>query len=308
MNKIYSEKRFMDFRELINSSAARFGNRTAFEIKTQFGTKLKISYREFRDRYYALCNHFVKCGLSGKRIATIGKNCFEWVLSYVCAATVGVAVPLDKELSAKDIHNFLNAADCAAVCFDQELEDKIDADTGAYLQRYSFADLISLSDSEASADNKTVDALCIRPDKMQVLIFTSGTTGNAKGVCLSQFAICSDIYSTVRAVRIKSSDVTLSVLPLHHTYECTLNCLLFLSRGGKITYCDGLTKIQKNLIEYSPSVLVVVPALLKMLNRRIRLSLSKESPEKYRPLFEQKSLSDALRAIPFPMRQLIAQK
>lgn len=307
MKKLYSEKRFSDFRGIINHSAAHFGRRCAFETKTQDGTSRKVTYRELRERFYTLCNRFLADGLCGRRIAVIGKNSFEWVLSYLAAATVGVVVPLDRELQGGDIENFLRSADCAAFCADEEATKKVSPDLLSGMHEYRFSDLSALSEGKNVAC-EAVDALTIRPDETQILIFTSGTTGNAKGVCLSQFAVCSDIYSTVRAVRIRKKDVTLSILPLHHTYECTLNCLLILSRGAKITYCDGLTKIQKNLTEYSPSVLVVVPALLKMLNKRIRASLAKECPEKYRTLFETETLADALRKIPFPVRRIIRAK
>ncbi len=305
MKKMYSEKRFSDFRELINNSADKYGNRTAFEIKTPYSKKINISYREFRQRFYTLCNQFLASGLQGKRIAIIGKNCFEWVLSYVTAATVGIAVPLDKELKAADIENFIQSAACEAVCFADEMAANIPSCT---MLKYRFSELILQSEYTHKTDCNAVDNIIINKNEMQVLIFTSGTTGNAKGVCLSQFAILSDIYSTVRAVKIKSTDVTLSILPLHHTYECTLNCLLLLSRGAKIAYCDGLMKIQKNLAEYSPTVLVVVPALLKLLHKRLRLSITQECPKKYKTLFETEGLQAALSKTPFLIRRLICAK
>ena len=305
MQTFYVEKRFADFRELINSSAALYGGRTAFVQKSRKAGGQKLTYRELRERYYALCSRFLACGLRGKRIAILGPNSLEWVLSYLAAATVGVAVPLDKELHDADIAHFTAYAACAAICVADDRAESLSADS---MQVYRFSEVMLLTGVKNASDKKAVDDIPLRKDEMQVLIFTSGTTGHAKGVCLSQFAICSDIYSTVQAVKIKPKDVTLSFLPLHHTYECTLNCLLFLSRGAKITYCDELAGLQKPMAAYRPPVLVVVPALLKLLARRIRQSIARTCPKKYRPVFESESLTAALASTPLPLRRLIGAK
>ena len=71
---------------------------------------------------------------------------------------------------------------------------------------------------------------------MHILLFTSGTTGNAKGVCLSHKNICSNIQSVFGIVKVKSTDQVLSILPIHHTYECTLGYLLVIYSGGTIAF------------------------------------------------------------------------
>ena len=198
MQTFYVEKRFADFRELINSSAALYGGRTAFVQKSRKAGGQKLTYRELRERYYALCSRFLACGLRGKRIAILGPNSLEWVLSYLAAATVGVAVPLDKELHDADIAHFTAYAACAAICVADDRAESLSADS---MQVYRFSEVMLLSGVKNASDEKAVDGIPLRKDEMQVLIFTSGTTGHAKGVCLSQFAICSDIYSTVQAVK-----------------------------------------------------------------------------------------------------------
>lgn len=303
MKTLYDEKRFTDFREIVRDAAKNYGNKTAFICRANKDEKISISYLELKERYYRLCNYLLDNGLGGKRIAVIGKNCFEWVLSYLCAATVGVAVPIDKELSDKDIEDFLHAAECAAVC-----SEKPFACGNVNRQHYSFDDIRNISGSTYPIYKEKIDVLDIKKDKMQVLIFTSGTTGNAKGVCLSQYNICSDIHSTVSVVKITPKDTTLSILPLHHTYECTLDCLLLLSKGATITYADSLSRIASNMTEYQPSVLVVVPALLKFMNKRIKNAIVKECPTKYKEIYANKTLSEALKKTPLPVRLAIRQK
>lgn len=303
----YNEPRFTDFRQLINHSADKYGKRIAFKIKTS-NCYVYITYKQLKERFYTLCNEFIALGLQGKRIAIIGKNSFEWVLSYLAAATVGIAVPLDKEIHPEDAKAFMESAECEAVCYGSSYADNIQTLLSENVKAFPFTEIMNMSSPINPIDYLTVDNIKIEKDEMRILIFTSGTTGSAKGVCLSQYNLCSNIHSTVSVVRIRQNDTTLSILPLHHTYECTLDCLLILSRGAMITYCDGVTEIAKNFVEYSPSILVVVPALLKLLNKRITKSITKSCPEKYKELYKTQSLAEALRKTPFIIRKIICSK
>jgi len=305
--EIYNEPRFTDFRQLINHSADKYGKRIAFKIKTS-NCYVYITYKQLKERFYTLCNEFIALGLQGKGIAIIGKNSFEWVLSYLTAATVGIAVPLDKEIHPEDAKAFMESAECEAVCYGSSYADNIQTLLSENVKAFPFTEIMNMSSPINPIDYLTVDNIKIEKDEMRILIFTSGTTGSAKGVCLSQYNLCSNIHSTVSVVRIRQNDTTLSILPLHHTYECTLDCLLILSRGAMITYCDGVTEIAKNFVEYSPSILVVVPALLKLLNKRITKSITKSCPEKYKELYKTQSLAEALRKTPFIIRKIICSK
>lgn len=305
--EIYNEPRFTDFRQLINHSADKYGKRIAFKIKTS-NCYVYITYKQLKERFYALCNEFIALGLQGKRIAIIGKNSFEWVLSYLTAATVGIAVPLDKEIHPEDAKAFMESAECEAVCYGSSYADNIQTLLSENVKAFPFTEIMNMSSPINPIDYLAVDNIKIEKDEMRILIFTSGTTGSAKGVCLSQYNLCSNIHSTVSVVRIRQNDTTLSILPLHHTYECTLDCLLILSRGAMITYCDGVTEIAKNFVEYSPSILVVVPALLKLLSKRITKSITKSCPEKYKELYKTQSLAEALRKTPFIIRKIICSK
>ncbi len=303
-NNYYEEKRHSSYREIINYSAEKYAKRTAFLIKLGDGKYRKVSYGELKESYYRLCLYLIGKGLSGRRIVILGKNSYAWTLCYLAAATVGVAVPLDKELSCGDVEDFIDSSNAALVLADEEMEERIP--NGAEV--IYFPEISEICADRSPIDYGRVDSIEIPKDKMQILIFTSGTTGNSKGVCLSQYNVCSNIHSTVSIVKVKPSDRTLSLLPLHHTYECTLDCLLLLSKGCTITYAESLQKVAKNLVEYSPTVLVVVPEILKFLNRRIKGAIVKSAPKKYAKIFEERSIAEALSEIPAPIAYLIKRK
>lgn len=307
MKRQYREKRFRDFRQIVNEGAKKFRHRPAFLLKSEGGKESYISYEELRARYYSLCEYFLHRGLIGQKIAIVGKNSPAWVISYLAAATVGVAVPLDRELNEEDLTAFIREAECCALCVEDGKEGVLSAlPTGITL--LSFSTVMALSEKEGSkAGRRRVDSLTLPKNQMQILLYTSGTTGSGKGVCLSQHNICSCIHSTVRVVRIGRRDTMLSILPLHHTYECTLNCLLPLTRGAAISYCEGLTRIQKNMQEYRPTVLVFVPALLKLLGKRLLSSIEKGCPKRYRARLQGEGLT-AVSSLPFPLRGIVRRR
>lgn len=307
MKKQYRERRFRDFREIVNEGARKYRRRPAFLLKSEGGKEAYISYEELKNRYYSLCEYFLRQGLIGQKIAIVGKNSPAWVLSYLAAATVGVAVPLDRELHEEDLSAFIREAECRALCA-EDGKSLLLSDLPTGIESLSFSAVMALSERGVSrAGRRRVDSLTLPKNQMQILLYTSGTTGSGKGVCLSQYNICSCIHSTVRVVRIGRRDTMLSILPLHHTYECTLNCLLPLTRGAAISYCEGLTKIQKNMKEYRPTVLVFVPALLKLLAKRLLSSIEKRCPRRYRARLESEGLL-AISSFPLPLRAAIRRR
>jgi long-chain acyl-CoA synthetase len=109
----------------------------------------------------------------------------------------------------------------------------------------------------------------IDADAMNMLLFTSGTTDTAKAVMLSHRNICQNLMSMCSMLYIDENDVFLSVLPIHHTYECTCGFLCQIYRGCAIAYCEGLRHIVKNLKESKCTVMLGVPLIFESMYRQI---------------------------------------
>ncbi len=297
-----------DFRELVYRSEERYSELPAFQLRDRI-----VTYREFADDYRVIVTAFLNLGYKDKRVAVVGANSYAWILGYLAAATVGVVVPIDKELSSADIVNFIKEADCTAVVGDENIVSSLECDIVKYVfntKKGGFTtvdDLLKEGRTLYNEGNREVDTMPINAEEMSILIFTSGTTGNSKGVCLSQKNICANIYQTSRMVKVDKTLHSLSVLPLHHTYETTLGHLLLLSGGSCISYCDGLRHVAKNIAEYRPSVLIVVPLLLEFILNRINASLRQSLPKRYVPS-EETPLLDMIKGLPAVLRFIVKKK
>ena len=300
-----------DFKEMIERSAQIYKTRTAFKLKNKDGEIYSKTYEEVKNDIYALGTELIENGLTNKRIAVIGKNSYKWAISYLASSIVGVVVPIDKELHSDDVINFMNVAECECVLGDgknlktiTENIEKLNNKKTIFVDfEHSFEHYLEAGRTLLEKGNTKFEEIKINPDEMKILLFTSGTTGNAKGVCLSQRNICSNILSIYGIVKVKRSDLFFSILPLHHTYECTIGFLLPLYSGASICYCDGLRYISKNMLEYHPSVILCVPLLLESMYKKIMKSLKKSLPEKY-----TKDDKNPIDKLPFILRKIVSRK
>mgnify|MGYP002521453387 FL=1 len=293
MNRpIYEVREFHNFRELLNQSEALYGNSPAFKVKNQIGQILDISYTHFKGDVEALGTALLDLGLSGTRIAVAGANSYKWCLSYMAVGCgVGVVVPTDKELPFDDIKSILEVSETKAIIFDKKFGDKL-LENRDRLPKGLI--LISMEQRKDENGILSFDSLLnngyrligkgyteyldrdVEGNKMTVLLFTSGTTGMSKAVMLSADNICSDVRSIMGFVKINKGERILSILPIHHTYECTVTFLCCVYGGVTICFCDGLRYITKNLEEYKPHILIVVPLVLEKFYKRIMKAIEKE--------------------------------
>ena len=311
-----------NFKDMLYRSSENFKSRTAFKEKDENGNIVSITYEEFKNDVVYLGTDLIKRGFLNKRIAVIGKNSYKWCVSYMAASIVGIVVPIDKELHCDDVINFMNVSETVCILGDlknlSSIKENLNKLNNKETVLVSFDKIDSKTNDILYFDNLKVigkdsylngfhdfDNIQVNPDEMRILLFTSGTTGNAKGVCLSQRNICSNILSTYGIVKVKRSDLFFSVLPLHHTYECTLGFLLPIYSGASIAHCEGLRYIAKNMAEFHPSVILCVPLLLEKMHKTIVRNMNKTLPEKYRKENQDENPFDNL---PFFIKKIVKTK
>lgn len=310
--KYHKTEDVTNFKDMLYRSGDIYRARTAFKIKDKDGNIQSITYEQFKNDVVYLGTSLIKKGFLNKRIAIVGKNSYKWCVSYLAASIVGIVVPIDKELHTDDVINFMNVSQAVCILGDNKnLENvldniaKIENPDTIFITFDKKFDTLLEDGKKAYLDGFTdFDSIKINPDELRILLFTSGTTGNAKGVCLSQRNICSNLLSTYGIVKVKRSDLFFSVLPLHHTYECTLGFLLPIYSGASIAHCEGLRYIAKNMQEFHPSVILCVPLLLENLHKNIVKNMNNSLPSKYKKESNQNPYS----SLPFFMKKIVKTK
>ncbi len=319
MKKHYFKRNdFATLQEMLYFVEKNFGDRTAFVLKDNSGYLYNVSYFNFVKDVEAIGISLINNGFQNKKIAIVGKNSYKWAITYLAACIVGVVVPIDKELHSQEIINFLNLSEASVILGDDKNLSELYENKSKINNNLTFInfDLKTNNDIFLGFDSfrnsglynlendlNPFSKIKINPDDMHFLLFTSGTTGNSKGVCLSHRNICSNIFSVGSIVKVDTSTSILSILPIHHTYECTLGFLLVISSGGRIAFCEGLRHISKNLQEYKPNIILSVPLLLENVHKKIMDSLKASLPQKY--FNKNKHIMDA---VPFFMKPIIKGK
>lgn len=316
-NKYHKTEEVTNFKEMLYRSADIYRSRTAFKKKNSDRKLISITYEEFKNDVIYLGTSLIKNGFLNKKIAVIGKNSYNWCVSYLAASIVGIVVPIDKELHTDDVINFMNVSEAVCILGDNknlsQILKNIDALKNKETKFINFDNKnnqILFSSFKEEGENlysngfTDFDKIEIDPDELRILLFTSGTTGNAKGVCLSQRNICSNILSIYGIVKVRKSDLFFSILPLHHTYECTIGFLLPIYSGASIAHCEGLRYIAKNMQEFHPSVILCVPLLLEKLHKNIVKNMNNSLPEKYKENKNENPFSK----LPFFIKMIVKTK
>jgi long-chain acyl-CoA synthetase len=282
---LYEHRRITDLKDLIASSAALYRDKDAFLVKDAPGGAYRaISYLRLKEDIDGLGSALLDLGLSGAKIALIGENRYEWVISYLAVANgAGVVAPLDRELCAEEIAGFLERAGASAIIYSSKLERAVEAAADLFPLNF----LISMDAQEHEEKKRSLSRLIARgkqllkagqrayadavidPEVMCALLFTSGTTGLSKGVMLSHKNIVANIQGMSEYVNVTGGHTGLSVLPMHHTYEMTCHILTGIYQGCRIAICEGLKYIVKNMAEVGASVMLGVPLIFENMHRKV---------------------------------------
>ena len=131
-------------------------------------------------------------------------------------------------------------------------------------------DFLSMAELINDSHGCTVDALPRIDDQdLAVIIFTSGTLGRAKGVMLSQRNLAANLIAMVSMMMIYPEDRFLSVLPIHHTYECTCGFLCPLYSGASVHYARSLKTVVDDLQQVKATMLLSVPLMFDKMFKRV---------------------------------------
>ena len=292
-NQLYEGNYVETLKELVDASAQKFSDRAAYMYKDDHKEPFKsMTYAEFKEEQDAIGTALVARGFKGSKIAVIGDNSHRWALSYysvVCG--VGVIVPIDRNLEKGEVTNLLERADVEAVFASTKLTATVAPllkdlplikkviimaapgdDVSEFLtdDRFMTMDQLVAEGREivAQGNRDYIDAE-IHAEDLSTILFTSGTTGLAKGVMLSHRNLSQNVFNMSKYVRIPDGGRVLDVLPMHHVYEMTCTVMTSFYQGATVVICEGLKYIQQNFVEAECNIMLGVPLIYENIYRKI---------------------------------------
>lgn len=298
--KVKMNPELNNFRELMDFCYENYKDNIAYKYKKDPEKKpaeyINKTYADTINDVKAISTAILNNNKKISRIALIGSNRYEWVISYFGVTTAGLVIaPMDKLLPEKEIKSLIKRSDVEAVIFEKKYADifkELLADETNKLSTLicmddiedneiqKLSDLIKTGNKLLKEGNKQYEDVKIDDNKMSIMLFTSGTTDLAKIVMLSQKNICSNIYAYQAHFKMLPTDTLLSFLPIHHTFESSITILYGFYSGACIAFCDGLRHIQENLKEYEVSIFVAVPLVLETMYKKINKGIAEQGKTK----------------------------
>ena len=294
------------------------GDQIAYTFKDPKDPKKinEVTFKNFAEDVRGFGSALAEIGADTGHIAIVADNSYRWIVTYLTSiCSKGVFFPIDKQLPEDQLLNVLQKGDATAIIcskkfqkFFSESREKLpqvktyiaidaDEDSADYL---SFNKLLShgkeLVQNGFSAYTKDLGKGDI--DQMKVLTFTSGTTGLAKGVMLSERNLMGIVYYGQQIARVYTKG--LSVLPYHHSYEMVAGILVSLHKHANLCINESLAMVLKNLSFYQPDYVYLVPAFLDLFYKKIVQTMKEQG--KYEKFQKGVKISAAMRKIGIDLR------
>jgi len=273
---------YRDLLELFETSTKRHQTRVAMRIERD-GRNEQYTYADLRELATRAAGFLASEGIKhGDRVMLVSSNAPEWGMSYFGVLKAGATcIPCDPESSTNEILNFARAGNAAGmICSEAVLEEHPDLREQLQQTRlWTYQEVFALPDEETEDQRIALLPQKAHAQSVASLIFTSGTTGQPKGVMLSHRNLTSMVSMLSSVFDMTTQDGVLSVLPLHHTFEFSTGFLTPLSRGAQITYLPELTSdaLARAIKNGHVTGMVGVPALWELLHRRIKTRLYERS-------------------------------
>lgn len=291
--RLYNYLEISDLKDMLNKTGKLYADKPAYKIKIGEGKYKTYTHKQVRDMINSLGTALINLGLKGKRIAIIGENRYEWEIAYLAIVCgTGIVVPLDKSLPENELELLIERSNVEAIFYTKKhsetiqkiryseknkLKHLISMDNEVHGEGvYSQKELIQTGRNLIEEGNNEFLNTKINQEEMSMMLFTSGTTSKSKVVALSHKNICTNLMDIGSILDVTSNDTFLSVLPIHHVFECTVGFLFSLYVGAQTVFCDGIRHIVENLNEYNVTVMACVPAIYERIFMIIRKKLEKQ--------------------------------
>ncbi len=262
--------------DMIEASANENEENIAF-LTPRDGRLYELTYAQVLERIKKLARHLKELGIEkGDHVAILSENRPEWGISFFAVSWIGaIAIPLDARASLHDHKFIMDFSSTTAVILSGSFYKSIRSisDESNSLKHLVLMDQIEDIQNKYS---KGIEKENVGPEDLLEILFTSGTTGDPKGVMLSHGNVMSNVSDIYRIIEYSPTDRAFSILPIHHCYECTAGLISTFSSGMSVFYARGLKprELLEDLKTAKPSIWLNAPLLLEKLYLRIEKELA----------------------------------
>ncbi len=251
--------------ELVRSSVDRFASRVAFSMFEGEET----TYAEVGRRIEKVQQELTGAGLRpGDRVALLSSNMSNWGVCYLAVVSAGmVVVPILPDFSGEELDMIIEHSEAKALMVSDKLFTKLSKPTIERLHVVVRTKNLGVIAQRVKGEGATAVP---QPDDLAAVIYTSGTTSKPKGVMLTHRALCAQIAMAAAIFPVDGDDVFLSVLPLSHTYECSIGMIYPFSMGARVVYIDRpptASVLMPTLRAVRPTVMLIVPLIIEKIYR-----------------------------------------
>ncbi len=274
--------------QMLKRSARLFGDSVALCAwkDDEFSS---LTYAELEDKVSLFARGLKASGITkNDKVGVLSENRPEWGITYLAILSAGgIVVPLDPLLKCSEMEVLIRDSGMKGLVTSGRFISGI-LDIKRKIPELGF--IVSLDEKKENGIFSFSEILDkgkqnqfklpeLAPEDTAVIIYTSGTTGKSKGVMLSHKNIMSDVWGTKNALKLYPEDNFLSLLPLHHTFECTAGFLIPLSTGSRVTYARSLKskEILEDIKRSEVTIVLGVPLLYEKLFTGLRKNIQKKS-------------------------------
>ena len=251
--------------ELARNSVEKFASKVAFSMFEGDD----VTYAEVGRRIEKVQEILTCAGLhAGDKVALLSSNMPNWGVCYFAVTSAGmVAVPILPDFSGEELDMIIAHSEAEALLVSDRLFTKLSKQTIERLNVVVRTKNLGVIAQRVKGEGSMAVP---KPDDLAVIIYTSGTTSKPKGVMLTHAALCAQVGISSSIFPVLPDDVFLSVLPLSHTYECSIGMIYPFSMGARVVYLDRpptASALMPALRAVRPSVMLIVPLIIEKIYR-----------------------------------------
>ena len=252
-------------KQLFDHSVRKWSKNTALSMFE----RESMTYGEMAERVSYVSGMLSGAGVApGDKVVLLSSSMPNWGVCYFAAVSAGmVIVPILPDFSGAELDKIIEHSEAKALCVSDKLYTKLSAET---INRMN----IVIRTKNLGVLNRTCEEFVApaepKPEDLAAIIYTSGTTSTPKGVMLTHRALTTQVELCYAMQNVDENDIFLSILPLAHTYECSLGLLLPISHGSQVVYLDRpptASALMPAFKKVRPTIILSVPLIMEKVFR-----------------------------------------